>query len=121
MQVSGSVQDALSKRLKGAGTQEKVEAPKFFGAGLKLAQAVTGVSGGAGVLPDLNKCKRPSKTLVLYEYEGSPFCKKVTCGLVIVAHDLRRTFFSHAPPHSHSPLRPVSPLPFAPDPLPSLS
>ena len=75
--MSGSVQDALSNRLKGSGSQEKVEAPKVFGAGLKIAQAVTGVSGGTGVLPDLNKCKRPSKTLILYEYEGSPFCKKV--------------------------------------------
>ena len=88
---SGSYQEALFKKKRNSVVQEKVEAPKVFGAGLKVAQAVGGVSGGAGVLPDINKYKRPSKTLILYEYEGSPYCKKVrdACSLLDLVVEYR--------------------------------
>ena len=92
--VSGSVQDALFKNKGKAGPsgQAKVEAPKvglLGNTGMKVAQAVQG--GGAGVLADINKYKRPSKTLLLYEYEGSPFCKKVreACSLLDVIVEYR--------------------------------
>ena len=91
--VSGSVTDAMSKSKKGGPSgQAIVEAPKvglMGNAGMKVAQAVQG--GGAGVLADINKYKRPSKTLLLYEYEGSPFCKKVreACSLLDVTVEYR--------------------------------
>ena len=73
---SGSVMDALYKKSAlGNKSNALVEAPKVSSVGVKFAQAFSNVGGSSGVsvLGDPSKWKRPKKTLVLFEYEGSPF------------------------------------------------
>jgi glutathione S-transferase len=42
-----------------------------------LLQAVVRFDSGGRIAGNLDKCKRPEKPLIIYEYEGCPFCRKV--------------------------------------------
>jgi hypothetical protein len=78
---SGSVLEAYTRKAKPSYQVEKVEAPKvvtstLFGAFNRVASGGT----GSAVLGDPSKYPRPRKTLILYEYEGSPFWYVSWCG-----------------------------------------
>jgi len=47
--------------------------------------------GGVSVLPNIKSYTRPTKPIVLYEYEGSSDCKRVreACSILDVSMDIR--------------------------------
>lgn len=73
--MSGSVTDANQKQVKSGLKGEVIEAPKvnFFSSLTGSFQQAARGSAGAAVLGDPSKWKRPKKTLILYEYEGSAY------------------------------------------------
>jgi hypothetical protein len=79
--MSGERQEALDKNFKKGKAREVVavdEEKVSFTDKLSgfFAQKKRG-SGGGVVIGDPSKWKRPKKVLILYEYEGSPYCQKV--------------------------------------------
>ena len=73
--MSGSVTDANSNKVKGGLKGEVIEAPKvnFFSSLTGSFQQAARGNAGATVIGDPSKWKRPKKTLILYEYEGSAY------------------------------------------------
>jgi glutaredoxin len=57
--------------------------------GILFATIPTFIRFGAGSFSvgNLERCKRPSKRLIVYEYEGCPFCRKVREALSTLALD----------------------------------
>eukprot|EP00040_Diaphanoeca_grandis_P017006 m.88257 g.88257 ORF g.88257 m.88257 type:complete len:331 (-) comp26171_c2_seq2:314-1306(-) len=72
--------------------QEKLIGLPFVGKtfNVLLCCVAVGLRCFAGVIAvgNLDKCKRPVKPIILYEYEGCPFCKKVRENVSALALDV---------------------------------
>jgi hypothetical protein len=60
----------------------------YINVGLSYCASASRLFKGASAAPNLEKCKRPGKMIIFYQYEGCPFCRRVRETMSALALDV---------------------------------